>query len=338
MGSSNRVLFGVLCALPTLVGCQLSRPEGVYDFIEPEAGAPLVEFPEDELDSGSPVVVLPPGDGAMPGAEIPEPANALYKDLVGTYLMRFDEETFTQSSSGGIVSVTISATSTVSRFVLGQIEERDGKLKSREWLCHQTNATVCSSDCKSAVTKIHPNAMGIARRTAFPFERELTLGEATGELRASSATIYLGYDAKDDKQLPTSTNDARVWDPDAVRAGREGFYTDVSITIDAGLTKETVRCQLSLVQKFSMDWLVPSVKSGATYSLEGKQGSFEVQSTRADTKILDALGSSSSANCKDDSPPDVEQRLPNRLLFRFYSKERVFECPSLTDFEGQLRF
>ncbi len=136
-GCFNPRILAATCLLPVLAGCQLSRPDGAFPVEEMEAGAPLVEFPDAGGGGGGSVVI--PGDGDGPGdgdtaPEIPPPEDETFEGLVGTFLMRFDEDTFTSSSSGGVLSIDLNMNNRVTRFVLAEIVEEDGQLVSTEWL------------------------------------------------------------------------------------------------------------------------------------------------------------------------------------------------------------
>lgn len=330
-----------MCLVPALSGCELSRPEGAYTPFVPEAGAPIVEFEDGSVGNGPPINIPGMGgddDGGGGGTTIPEPDNESYKGLVGSFAMRLDEDTFSSSKTGGLVSVDLSMDNRVSRFLLAQIEERDGRLVSSEWLCHQTHVHVCkSSQCKSATTTIFPSAARLLP-TAVPITRDLTLSP-DGTLAAPLASTYLGFDASADKALPTSTKDERMWDPIPDVSGREGLYTDLSMTVQVNniLGAESVRCQLSVVQRLELGWSV-SVKNGDVLELGSQPGTFEVGPATSGA-ILAAVAqpTNKTEDCKGNgTSQDSTTKRAAVAQFHALGAKRVKACPTLHEFDNML--
>ncbi len=176
--------------------------------------------------------------------------------------------------------------------------------------------------------------------TALPIKRTLKLGD-DGTLSAPLASTYLGFDASSNNNPPTSTSDPRMWDPLPGTSGREGLYTDLSITVkpNAIIAAETVRCQLSIVQKLETGWSV-RVREGDTHALHGKSGKFQVGPATGGS-ILDAKANPSSRldDCKGNnaSSKDKTTVLDSAAHFHFLSSARVRTCPKVEEFEAVLK-
>lgn len=328
----------MLCAASALgsvlTGCELSRPEGAFNPVYPEAGAGLDEEfngGDGDGDGGGDTM---PGEPEDPfgGVGVGEVQTESYKDLVGYYLARFDEHTFGSSTSSG---VTIRADNLISRFMSIRIYEDKGVLKSQEQLCGQANTHKCS--CTSATSSCKcSSTTTIDRKAAEMFasipklERDLVLED--GMLTAPVRSTYLGYKASaSDHGLPASSSDTRVWDITSAPGG-EGVYTSLKMSVDVPVFGRTIECQVSIVQELALTWDAKVKKDGG-FVLNGVRGEFDVKGTTSD--ILDAkAGSAEDAKtCMGDNA-EPEKSLEAVVQFL---KVDVPRCPKNSEFESMLK-
>jgi hypothetical protein len=321
---SSRLLAGLCLTAASLTeACTLSRPEGAFNPVYPEAGV-LDDFDEGDGDA--------PGDGDGPDvfedAGMAEPTNDKFKGIVGTYLARFDEHSRTVSQLGPPVGA-ISSNSRTSRFFLLRIEEKNGMLVSTEQMCGQSNASTCEKNCETS-TKLFSEAAALIPKSP-KIVREITLNEKTGFIEAYSASTFLGYNPTEgDRALPTSIEDPRLWNKDS--DGREGLYTELKITVEVLGAPSSVVCQVNMVQELKIAWNANvSTRTEGVFSLGGAKGQFSSGDTKSD--ILDAKANPADKreDCMGDGQTDGSTDVERGIVA--FKKTELTKCPKVSEFE-----
>jgi hypothetical protein len=332
-----------MCGLAA--SCDVPRPPGAYDPIydagDHQRGANFdsADASQLKIDAGQELFT---GSGTGDSGVRAPSLDSKFADIVGAYLMRIDD--FSSASTtvtNALASVEISLKSRVSYLGVAFLSvDPSGRLVSRERLCHQTYALTCTEGCVSGqtVTKVYSGADKLFI-TVPPTTRNLTLSDS-GQLTATSSSLFAGFDATSDASLPASNTDARVWDSDPDLAGKEGLFIDsVLVASTLGVTR-TAECQLSTVQELKSSWQTVLTKRGDSFILHGQTIHLDRATTHVTSKLLNAAGyqDAMDADCRGDSAGGTSQT-NGELLLRFFKVDPSIvrtACPTEAFYESNL--
>jgi hypothetical protein len=317
-----------LCALPLLIGLSMAacggedaKPDTDDSGDERDAG----RRPDASRDAGRPDT----GNGqTVPDAAPPRPdagpSSVNLEALAGRYLMRWDVLGTAKSNFlGGEMRIR----SRLSTLVVAELKVEGNKLVSEERVCTQIAAQKCESICDTARTVVDPRTIEDFLKKKKQ-TREFTVS-GDGTFTAERSVAQLGYDDEDlDGEVPTSSDDERVWD---VEAGdpREGFLTSITVkALGLGPT-----CQAFGTQKY-------------VSSFSGKLGGSDDAPTLPTIMALDLLDSaaatlgSSDATCNEqammaESPIDEA----NARMVRYgddLSEDAFWACPADSVFNEKM--
>ncbi|MFT3922945.1 MAG: hypothetical protein QM778_10455 [Myxococcales bacterium] len=321
------------CLCGVLSGCELSRPEGAYNPMYPDA-APLDDFPDAGDDQQGTVDNTP---DTFKDASVTEmPKDDSHAGLLGFYLARFDEPQTSSTYVGDPVGTLLVKSVTSRYFLILVNEDESGKLKSTEHMCGQTVASTCEQNC-TASTSLFPSAAAKIP-SSLPITRTLDLvkDKDTGPLNAPAASTYLGYDGTEtDHALPTSLSDPRIWPGSG--AGQEGLYTQLQLKVSAFGIDSGLTCQVNIVQQLRMNWTAYTAQQDGSFKLDGARGTFQTsfgsagETTKTSILAAKADPSSKQSDCMGTGGSNPQTTFGANVVV--FKKTDLKKCPKISDFD-----
>jgi hypothetical protein len=240
------------------------------------------------------------------------------------YLMRMDMYSTASSSR----PVQLEVKNRISNLLLVEFVVEDGKLSARERMCDQTYGHDCvTRSCVSWETKLSSDVKKAYFGSA---EREVTrsydLDLQSRELRASSATIPLGFDDSDEgKGVPTARDDARVW---KVGDGR-GMFSLMAAQVRVAVSNQMISCFVETAQRFTTEFA--GELPGSDVSLDGATFPLNVEGLKGEVLDVRAQNNTSTSRmqCTEETFSASSGSSPKGTVrFKAYDGEG---CPTNFD-------
>lgn len=182
------------------------------------------------------------GPDASPDVEL-----ARLRQLAGRYFVRMDMRSVaTMNTPVGPARVRVLTSHLI---VTGLSVTTENTLRAGEQLCHQTFAIACEEGCSVASMRLRPEVtQGQLIGYSVAREYQLEPGLAAIKLIGGRHEMHLGFEGRSNANLPTSTDDTRVWLNDTGVTFREGMWLSLEAQSDSSAAP--AQCELYTVQKF----------------------------------------------------------------------------------------
>jgi hypothetical protein len=236
------------------------------------------------------------------------------KKLEGNYFMRMDM--LSQSMVKASV-VQVETSNRISHLLVTKLVANGEQLSGHERMCYQTYQHGCDDGCSTLTTQMHPGVTKLFVDMGY-IERQYSFAGST--LSTEPQQMLFGFEGKTNKSLPTSTSDARVWDP--ISGGvHEGLLMKLVST--GGLAQ--VNCNVYTVQDFTSEFSGPAA-SGADFTLLNR--SFEL-TTSGEAKTIGADRSTCQPSGSDNGTTTDKGQTVRfaKVEPSEFAESALFACP-----------
>lgn len=252
------------------------------------------------------------------------PPDTTLEPLAGRYLIRFDTLGTATSPAPAPLTGDIAIRSRVSNLIVTELTVEGDHLVGKERLCTQAIEQRCEELCSTAVTTVDSRTVKNFLLKQFQQRNYTVDGDS---LKAEQSVATLGYTDEDvDNAAPTSSDDDRVWDVDDSKPVREGYLTQLKVTL-SGIPLP-LTCAAYGTQKFV------SAFSGTVNGDQLEFGAMNLVLEDSEAHVLGANPASCSAEGAE-SPVDVR----NARMVRYgedMSEDAFWNCPTQAVFDAQL--